>query len=91
MAGTDELLRDRRTAHSLAFGVGAVLAIGSIWLVRPAGVMTALDGTFGLLLVGASLLLVLVSERLRETVRREPLYFVAGVSMGAVLGAKLFS
>ena len=90
MAGSNELLRDFRTTHSLAFGVGSALAIVVIWQLRPAGVMTTLDGTIGLLLVGVSFLLVLVSERLQETIRREPLYFAAGVAMGAVLGAKLF-
>lgn len=91
MAGSNEFLSDWKTLHSLAFGAGAAVAIGLVWLVGPGGALTTLEGSFGLLLVGASFALVLASERLRETVRREPPYFVAGLTMGAVLGVKLFS
>lgn len=91
MAVTDEFLRDWRAPHTLAFGAGAAIAIGALWQFQPAAVIQALTGTIGWVVLGGAVLTVMLSERYGGTVRREPGYFVAGIGMGLVLAAKLFS
>lgn len=88
MIEPEEFLSDEDEWHAIALGVGIAIAVGGMWILKPADVISTLNGLIGLIVLGGAVLSIVLGERFQETVRKEPWYFVAGLAFGVVLAAR---